>query len=129
MKIWSYLYHPRAGLALLRISLALLLLCHGWAKISHGVGGISAMLIKNDLPGWLAYGVYLGEVLAPLLMLVGLWVVPAALTVVASMIVALALAHSGHWLQLSASGGWALELQAFYLISALVVAMTQPPGK
>ncbi|MBF6631189.1 MAG: DoxX family protein [Comamonas sp.] len=129
MDFWKHFHHPRAAMVLLRIALAVLMLFHGWSKIAHGVGGIEAMLIQAGLPGFLAYAVFIGEVLAPLLLLVGLWVVPAALTVAASMVVALVLAHAGHFFDLSRSGGWALELQAFFLITALVVALGHSPNK
>ncbi|MBX3608860.1 MAG: DoxX family protein [Hydrogenophaga sp.] len=120
--------HPRAGALILRWTLALLLLLHGWAKITNGVGGIEGMLVARGWPGWIAYGVYLGEVLAPLMLLAGFWVVPAALVIATNMVIALWLAHMGHWLQLSNSGGWRLELQAFFLVSALVVAFTHRLG-
>ena len=82
------------------------------------------MLVGKGLPGFLAYGVYLGEVVAPLLLLAGFWVVPAALVIFVNMLFAVGLAHMGHLTQLSKSGGWSLELQAFFLITALVVALT-----
>ncbi len=127
--MWNYLHHPRAAMVLLRITLALLLLFHGWAKITHGVTGIEKMLASQGLPSWLAYGAYLGEVVAPLLLLIGVWVVPAALVVVVHMLVALLLVHTGHFLSLNSSGGWALELQAFFLIAALAVAMGYAKGR
>lgn len=129
MNFWSRLHHPRAAITLLRITLALLLLLHGWAKITHGIGGIEKMVASHGLPAWLAYGVYLGEVVAPVLLLIGVWVVPAALIVVGNMLVALALVHTGHFLSLSSNGGWALELQAFFIVSALVVALGYSKGK
>lgn len=129
MNFWSHLHHPRAAMVLLRITLALLLLFHGWAKITHGIGGIEKMVSSHGLPTWLAYGVYLGEVVAPLLLLIGVWVVPAALIVVGNMLVALLLVHSGQFLSIGNSGGWALELQAFFLVTALVVAMGHSKGK
>ena len=116
-------------MVLLRVTLAVLLLFHGWAKITNGIGGIESMVVKAGLPGFLAYAVYIGEVIAPLLLLVGLLVVPAALVIAINMIVALVLVHTGHFLQLSKSGGWALELQAFFLITAIVVAMGYSRGK
>lgn len=116
--------HPRAGTLLLRWTLAIFMLLHGWAKITGGVSGIEGMLVAKGLPGWLAYGAYLGEVVAPLMLLAGFWVVPAALIIVVNMLFALGLAHMGHLLQLSNTGGWRLELQGFFLVSALVVALT-----
>ena len=129
MKFWSYFHHPKAALVLLRVTLALLMLLHGWAKIRYGVGWIEGLLVQRGLPGCLAYAVYLGEVVAPLMLLVGFWVVPAAAVVVVNMVVALVLAHQGDWLALNRTGGWALELQAFYLVSALVVVLTARSGK
>ena len=123
MSIWRHSHHPRAAITLLRITLAVLMLLHGWAKIIHGVGSIEGMLTQLGLPGFLAYGVFVGEVIAPLLMLLGLYVVPAAWIMAINMLVAIALVHTSHLLQLSKSGGWALELQAFYLVSAIVVAL------
>ncbi len=129
MKFWSYFHHPKAALVLLRVTLALLMLFHGWAKIRYGIGSIEAKMVALDLPGWLAYAVYLGEVVAPLFLLVGLWVVPAALVIVVSMVVAFVLVHTKQLLMLQNTGGWMLELQAFYFIAALVVAMTYSRGK
>lgn len=129
MKFWNYFHHPKAALVLLRVSLALLMLFHGWAKIRYGIGSIEAKIAGLGAPGFLAYAVYLGEVVAPLLLLVGLWVVPAALVIAINMLVAFALVHTKQVLMLNNSGGWALELQAFYFVSALVVAMAYSKGK
>jgi len=82
---------------------------------------------KTGVPGFFAYAVYLGEVLAPLLLLAGLFVVPAALLVMINMAVAVVLMHQSQLLTLNSSGGWALELQAFYFVSALVVLLTARP--
>ncbi|MBN9329610.1 MAG: hypothetical protein ABT03_11305 [Comamonas sp. SCN 67-35] len=121
------LYQPRAAAVILRTVLALLLLFHGWAKISGGVGWLVGVLEKTGVPGFFAYAVYLGEVLAPLLLLAGLFVVPAALLVMINMAVAVVLMHQSQLLTLNSSGGWALELQAFYFVSALVVLLTARP--
>lgn len=47
----------------------------------------------------------------------------AALVIVINMVVAVALVHGAELATLSRSGGWALELQAFYLASALAIAL------
>jgi putative oxidoreductase len=129
MKFWSYFHHPQAAMVLLRVTLSVLMLFHGWAKIRHGIGGIERMVEALGVPGWLAYGVYIGEVVAPLLLLVGLWVVPAALVIAINMVVALVLVHAKQVLMLQGSGGWALELQAFFFVTALAVAMGHSKGK
>lgn len=126
MKIFDAFHNPSAGITLLRWTLAILLLLHGIAKISGGVGFIEGMLGKAGLPGFIAYGAYIGEVVAPLLLLINRFVVPAALIIVVQMLFAIGLAHAGQVFQLTKNGGWALELQAFFLVSAVVVAMTAP---
>lgn len=100
------------------------MLLHGTAKVQNGVSGIEGMLTANGLPGFIAYGVYVGEVLAPLVMLFGVFVAPAALLIAVNMLFAIGLVHSSHIFALTKSGGWQIELQMFYLVSALTVAMT-----
>lgn len=129
MSIWKNFHQPRAAMVLLRVTLAVLMLFHGWAKITNGISGIEAMVVKAGLPAFFAYGVFIGEVIAPLFMLVGLFVVPAAWVIAINMVVALVLVHSTHFFQLSKSGGWSLELQAFFLITAVVVALSHSRGK
>lgn len=112
-----------AGKLLLRLLLAILILFHGVSKLIGGVGFISGMLAKAGLPPALGYLVYIGEVVAPLLILVGLFTRAAALVVVINMIVALLLVHTRQFFTLNDTGGWALELQAMYLGTAVVLAL------
>jgi putative oxidoreductase len=129
MKTLNSLFdHPRTGILLLRWTLAILMIFHGWAKVTGGVSGIEGMLVAKGLPGLLAYGVYIGELIAPLFLLAGVWVVPAALVIAINMAFAVGLAHKGQFLDISATGGWRLELQAFYFVTALVVALTHRLG-
>lgn len=108
---------------LLRVTLAVLILFHGVAKILGGVGFITGMVAKFGLPPALGYFVYVGEVVAPLLMLLGIWTRPAALVVAINMVVAIMLVHTGELFSLTKTGGWALELQGLLLVSALTVAL------
>ncbi|MES2150992.1 MAG: DoxX family protein [Pseudomonadota bacterium] len=116
---------PAADLArlLLRATLAILILLHGIAKLRHGVGPIADMVASHGLPPAFGYLVYVGEVLAPLLVLIGIWTRPAALIVAINMGVAVLLVHTKQLLELGSQGGWALELQAMYLSAALAIAL------
>jgi putative oxidoreductase len=78
---------------------------------------------KAGLPSFVAYGVYIGEVLAPLLLIIGLWTRAAALVVAVNMVFALYLVHVPQFFTLSQTGGWALELQGLYFMTAVVVAL------
>ena len=112
-----------AGKLLLRLTLGGLILFHGFAKIVHGVDSIANGLAGLGLPGAVAYLVYVGEVVAPILLILGIVTRAAALLVVINMIVAVAFAHTGQLLSISKSGGYGLELQAFFLLTAAVVAL------
>jgi putative oxidoreductase len=112
-----------AGKLVLRVAIGLLVLLHGIFKITHGVGFVGAMLDKAGLPGFLAYGVYIGEVVAPLMMMLGVGARAGAAIVVANMLVALGLVHMGDLFVITKQGGWALELQGLYLFGALAVAL------
>ena len=111
------------GKLLLRLTLGGLLLVHGISKITGGVSDIVGLVERAGLPGPLGYFVYVGEVIAPLLLIAGLWTRAAAAVVAINMVVAVYLAHVRDLLKLSASGGWALELQGFYLLTALAVML------
>lgn len=125
----NVLYHPRLGFVILRWSVAGLMLLHGVSKLFKGVSGIEGMLGQAGLPPYLAYGVFVGEVLAPLLVIVGRFVGPAALVMAINMLVAIALAHRAELFTLGKSGGWALELQGLFLFGSLAIALMAPPSK
>ena len=112
-----------AGKLVLRVALAAMLLFHGVAKLSGGIGFVADMLAKAGLPVVFGYGVYIGEVIAPLLILFGLFTRPAALVVAINMIVAVLLAHTSQFFTLNETGGWALELQGMYFFAAVAVAL------
>ena len=112
-----------AGKLVLRAALAILILLHGIAKLRGGVGFIGAMLSQHGLPAALGYLVYVGEVVAPLLVLAGIWTRLGALVIAVNMVVAILLVHMGELFELGRTGGWALELQAMFLAAAIAVAL------
>lgn len=114
---------PDTGRLILRVCVGGMMLFHGVAKIMHpgSLDFIGGMLSSNGLPSILAYAVYIGEVVAPLMVLVGYRARIGGLLIVVNMLFALFLAHSGDFFSLTEHGGWAVELQMFYLLSALAV--------
>jgi len=111
------------GKLILRLSVGILLLMHGLFKLIHGIAGISALIQANGWPAWIAYGVYIGEIIAPALLILGLLTRASALVIVLNMLLAVYLAHSHQLFQLTKSGGWLLELQGLYLFGALAIAL------
>lgn len=109
------------GKLVLRVTLGVLILLHGIAKLGKGVDGIGNMLAGQGLPAILAYGVYLGEIVAPALIIIGLFTRPAAWVIAINMVVAIWLVHMKQLGVLTDNGGWALELQGMFLFAAVAV--------
>jgi putative oxidoreductase len=124
----AFLHNPRLAYHLLRLSVAAMMLLHGIAKISRGVGGIEGMLASRGLPALLAYAVFIGEVIAPVLVIANVFVAPAALIMAVNMVFAIALAHSNDVMALTRTGAWAIELQALFLVGSLCIALLARPG-
>lgn len=112
------------GKLLLRLCVGGLMLFHGIHKLIHGYGFIAEKLKAEGLPVLLVVGVPVGEVFAPLLILLGIYTRPAALVEAFLMAMAVWLVHMGQLVSISGStGGYALELQAFYFFGSIAVAL------
>jgi len=121
----TFLHNHSLGLLIIRLMVGCLMLFHGMAKIMHpdSLNFISGTLSSVGLPSFIAYGVYIGEVIAPLMIIAGIFSRYAGLVVVVNMAFALFLAHTGDVFMLTEHGGWRLELQAFYLFGALAIVL------
>ncbi|CAM5190380.1 DoxX family protein OS=Castellaniella defragrans (strain DSM / CCUG 39792 / 65Phen) OX=1437824 GN=BN940_04526 PE=3 SV=1 [Castellaniella denitrificans] len=111
------------GKLILRLGLGILLLLHGLSKLDGGVGWLVDMLGQRGLPGFVAYGVYIGEVLAPILIILGVFTRLGGLIVVVNMLFVFGLVHMHQLFELGKSGGWALELQGLFLVSGIAIAL------
>lgn len=114
------------GKLILRVALGALILLHGIAKLRFGLDPIEGMLQSHGLPHYLAYGALVGEVLAPLLLILGWYARVGAALVAINMVFAFALVHMGQVMQLNEQGGWALELQGLFLACALALLLLGP---
>ena len=83
-------------------------------------------LASHGIPAFFAYGVFIGELLAPLMVILGYQTRIGALIIVFNMLVAIALVHTHELMKLSGNGGWALELQGFFLFTALALIFLGP---
>jgi putative oxidoreductase len=111
------------GKLVLRLTIGILLLLHGIAKLIGGIEPISGMVTSAGLPAAFAYMVFVGEVLAPLGLILGVFTRISALLVVGNMLFAIGLAHMPELTQFGESGGWAIELQALFLFGALAIML------
>jgi putative oxidoreductase len=114
------------GKLALRVVLGGLIFFHGVAKLTGGIDFITDVVVKAGLPSFLAYGVYVGEVVAPLMLIAGWHTRTGAALIAVNMIFAIALVHTAELLAIGQSGGWALELQGMFLIAALAVGLLGP---
>lgn len=112
-----------AGKLLLRLTIGILLLMHGLFKLANGIESITTLVQAQGWPAWIAFGVFIGEIIAPSLLIVGVLTRAGALVIVFNMGLAIYLAHASQILTLTKTGGWALELQGLFLMGALVVAL------
>ena len=109
------------GKLILRVMLGGMMLFHGIDKALHGIDFIKGLVKGQGVPEFLAYGVYAGEILAPLFLILGwksrFW----AGVVLVNMMVAIYLTHFKGLLTLGAHGAWGMEVPMFYLLSALAI--------
>ncbi|NVK52793.1 MAG: DoxX family protein [Flavobacteriaceae bacterium] len=112
-----------AGLLLIRISVGLLMLFHGIAKLK-GVDFIEGLLSEKGLPPFLAYGVYITEIVAPLLILIGYRTRLASIVYLIGILFAIFLVHASDIFTLNNHGGWAIELLGLYLFGSLALFFT-----
>ncbi|MEO9966309.1 MAG: DoxX family protein [Reichenbachiella sp.] len=111
------------GKFLLRFILSFGMLFHGVGKLAGGAGHIAGMLQESGIPGFIGYGVIVGEVLAPLLILFGYKSRLGGLVMSFTMLVAILLVHPGDIFSLADRGTWAIELPMLYLIGGIAVSL------
>lgn len=114
------------GKLILRLALGVIVLLHGVAKLRGGIDGIEQLVVAHGLPAFVAYGAYVGEVLAPALLILGFYARVGAVLIAVNMLVAIFLAHSAEIFTLGPQGGWALELQGMLLFAAIASALLGP---
>src|SRR5688572_3065002 len=112
--------YPDAALLVLRLTVGGLMLFHGLAKVQNGVESIGGNLAEIGLPAFISYGVYIGEVVAPILLLIGFRTRLAALVIIFNMLMVFVLVqHKNLFMLKEKGGGWAVELDMFFLLCAL----------
>jgi putative oxidoreductase len=110
------------GKLILRLTVGVLMLLHGIAKMKGGVDWMSGMLAEAGLPGFIRYGVYVGEVIAPILVIVGVFSRPAGLVIAINMAVAVMLARRDAIFALAEQGGGAaIELELLFGLGGLAI--------
>jgi putative oxidoreductase len=97
---------------------------HGISKFGGSLEFIKSMLAEKGIPEFIAYGVLVGEILAPIAILIGFRTRIAAAIYAFNCLVAILIAHSSELFSMGEHGGWALELLGLYLFGALTLFFT-----
>ena len=115
------------GKLILRVALGLLILLHGISKLTGGIDWLDGMLADAGLPVFLKYGVYIGEVVAPLAVIAGFYARIGAWLIAVNMLFALGLVHGAELLVIDPQSlALVLELQYMFFFSAIAVALIGP---
>lgn len=110
------------GILFARLGLGVCLFMHGFAKILHGIGGVKSTLTKAGLPEIVAYGSYIGEVVAPIMIILGIFSRIAALLVIGtSLTIMYAYYGLGNLLELTNVGGFKAEILYLYIALSLCI--------
>ena len=111
------------GNLVLRLVTGGLMLFHGADKLMHGLDHVRSDLAAAGLPTALAHGVYVGEILAPICIIFGLWTRVSAVVYAGSIAFAVAIVHGRDFARLAPTGAWAAELWVFYILCPVVIAL------
>ena len=114
------------GKLIMRLMVGGLLLFHGVHKVLNGIEPIKHLLAAQGAPDWLAYGVYLGEVVGPILVILGLLSRVGGLFIAINMLVAIAMVHRHYGLFANWSGtqkgeGFEFHLLVLAIVLAIIV--------
>lgn len=108
---------------ILRLSVGVMMLFHGLDKIINGIGGVKHLTATAGFPEFLAYGVYIGEVVIPILILLGAYARAASLVLAFNMLFAIFLAYGGALFSLGKHGAPVFELPFLYLVMSILIFM------
>ena len=114
------------GKLILRVTLGVLVLLHGISKLRNGVGWLDGMLVNQGLPVFFKYGVYVGEVLAPLAVIAGWYSRIGAWLIAVNMLFAFGLVHGAELFAFNEQGALKLEAQYMFFFSAIALALIGP---
>jgi putative oxidoreductase len=108
------------GIAVLRVALGVMWIAHALLKLLvFTLPGTAQFFTSIGLAGFLAYPVFVAELLGGLALLLGVYARQAALALVPVMAVAVWVHVPNGWVHTSAGGGW--EYPAFLIASSIAL--------
>lgn len=108
---------------LLRVTVGFMILFHGFDKVINGIGGVKHLTVSAGLPEFFAYGVYVGEIVVPILILLGAYARAASLVLAFNMLAAIFLAYGSSLFSLGKHGAPVFELPFLYFVMSILIFM------
>jgi len=108
---------------ILRLTVSIMMLFHGLEKIINGIGGVKHLTTSAGFPEFFAYGVYVGEIIVPIFILLGAYARAASLVLALNMMFAIFLAYGNSLFSLGKHGAPIFELPFLYLIMSILIFM------
>jgi len=108
---------------ILRLSVGIMMLFHGFDKITNGINGVKQLTVSAGFPEFLAYGVYVGEVVVPIFIILGAYARVASLVLAVNMAAAIFLAYGNSLFSLGKHGAPLFELPFLYFVMAILIFM------
>lgn len=108
---------------ILRLSVGVMMLFHGFDKIINGIDGIKQLTVSAGFLEFLAYSVFIGEVVVPIFILLGAYARAASLVLAFNMAVAIFLAYGNSLFSLGKHGAPVFELPFLYLVMSILIFM------
>lgn len=110
------------GAFVLRVALGVMFIAHAALKIFvFTIPGTAAFFAAQGFPGWTAYPVIFGELIAGALLIAGIQVRVVSLATLPILIGALTVHLPNGWVFSAPNGGW--EYPAFLILLAVVQAL------
>lgn len=115
--------HPDLAKLILRVAFGGMMLLHGLHKMIYGISDIIALVVHHGMPPGIGYGVYIGEIVMPIMLILGVLVRPAALIFCINLLFAWLITTPGMIFSINKVGGWGLEDIAVFFFAGLVIAL------
>lgn len=111
------------GKLILRLCVGFLMIPHGIHKLINGVGDVKSLISQIGFPEFVAYGIFIGEIIAPIMIIIGFRARLGALFVVCTMLVAIATTSGFNLFGINKVGGFNAEIQLLYLLASLSIML------
>ena len=109
---------------ILRLTCGGILLFHGIFKVFVDIQHVKNLVTAAGLPAVVAYGSIIGECIAPIFVIIGFKTRLDSLVIAINMFMTIWVAHRDIALKLNDYGGWMIETNMLFMLTALAIFFT-----